>query len=76
MFTLIAPPPWAGAITGVAFTAHKLRHSFAHRFLAQTSNDLVALAQILGHESLNTTSIYTRRGQDKLQASIDGLRYE
>ncbi len=64
------------AITGVAFTAHKLRHTFAHRYLEQTNNDLVGLAQILGHESLNTTSIYTRRGQDELQASIDGLRYE
>ncbi len=64
------------AITGVAFTAHKLRHTFAHRFLNQTNNDLVALAQILGHESLNTTSIYTQRGQDELQTSIDGVCYE
>ena len=64
------------AITGVAFTAHKLRHTFAHRYLAQTNNDLVGLAQILGHESLNTTSIYTKRGQDELQARIDDLRYE
>jgi site-specific recombinase XerD len=64
------------AITGVSFTAHKLRHTFAHRYLDQTNNDLVGLAQLLGHESLNTTSIYTKRGQDELQASIDGLRYE
>ena len=64
------------AITGVAFTAHKLRHTFAHRYLEQTNNDLVGLAQILGHESLNTTSIYTRRGQDELQERIEGLRYE
>ena len=60
----------------MAFTAHKLRHTFAHRYLNQTNNDLVGLAQILGHESLNTTSLYTRRGQAELQASIDGLRYE
>ncbi len=64
------------AITGVRFTAHALRHTFAHRYMDQTQNDLVGLAQILGHESLNTTSIYSRRGQDELQASIDGLRYE
>ena len=64
------------AITGVAFTAHKLRHTFAHRYLEQTNNDLVGLAQLLGHESLNTTSIYTRRGQDELQSRIIDLRYE
>ena len=64
------------AISGVAFSAHTLRHSFAHRFLQQTNNDLVALAQLLGHESLNTTAIYTKRGQDELQQKIDGLRYE
>ena len=64
------------AISGVTFTAHKLRHSFAHRYLSQTSNDLVGLAQLLGHENLNTTAIYTRRGQDELQRKIDGLRYK
>ena len=64
------------AITGVAFTAHRLRHTFAHRFLEQSSNDLVALAQILGHENLNTTSIYTKRSQEALQERIDRLRYE
>ena len=64
------------AITGVKFTPHTLRHTFAHRFLSQTQNDLVGLAQILGHENLNTTAIYTRRSQDELQARVDNLRYE
>ncbi len=64
------------AITGVKFTPHVLRHTFAHRFLAQTNNDLVALAQILGHESLNTTSIYAKRSQDDLQRCVDEMRYE
>ncbi len=64
------------AITGVQFTPHVLRHTFAHRFLASTNNDIVALAQILGHESLNTTAIYTKRSQDELQQRVDELRYE
>ena len=64
------------AISGVRFTAHSLRHSFARRYLDQTQNDLVGLAQILGHESLNTTSIYTKRGHDELQQKINDLRYE
>ena len=64
------------AISGVSFTPHTLRHSFAHRFLEQTSNDLVALAQILGHENLNTVSIYTRRSHDDLEERIRNIAYE
>ncbi len=64
------------AITGVSFTPHTLRHTFAHRFLGSTNNDIVALAQILGHESLNTTALYTKRSQDELQQRVDELRYE
>lgn len=64
------------AISGVKFTPHTLRHTMAHRFLEQTQNDIVALAQILGHENLQTTSIYTKRSQADLQLRIDNLRYE
>jgi site-specific recombinase XerD len=64
------------AICGVAFTPHRLRHSFARRYLEQTSNDLTGLAQILGHENLQTTAIYTKQTETELQARIDELRYE
>ncbi|MDM8006894.1 MAG: tyrosine-type recombinase/integrase [Phycisphaerae bacterium] len=63
------------ALSGVAFTPHVLRHTFAHRFLDQ-GGDLASLAQILGHENLNTTAIYTRRSQDELARMSEGLRYE
>lgn len=64
------------AITGVSYTPHTLRHTFAHRFLATTGNDLVALAQILGHQDINTTAVYAKRSQDELQQRVDELRYE
>jgi integrase/recombinase XerC len=44
-------------------------------FLEDTNNDLVSLAQILSHESLNTTARYTKRTQDDLAAAADKVNY-
>jgi site-specific recombinase XerD len=41
-----------------------LRHTFAFAFWART-HDLVALAEILGHESVESTRIYTRLRPDE-----------
>ena len=45
----------------------------AHKFLEDNSNDLVGLAQILGHENLNTTARYTKRTEQQLGEASERL---
>lgn len=63
------------AACGFRFSPHVLRHSMAHRFLADSGNDLVSLAQILGHESLTTTARYTKRTDEQLGEAADRISY-
>ena len=63
------------AICGLKFSPHHLRHSFSHAYLRENPGDIVGLAQLLGHESLNTTAIYTQRSSDSLAQAADRLAY-
>jgi integrase/recombinase XerC len=47
----------------------------AHRFLADNGNDLVSLAQLLGHENLNTTNRYVQRTEGQLAEAAKRLAY-
>lgn len=49
---------------------HDLRHTFAHGSLQQHPGDLVGLARILGHTSLDTTKIYTRLTTNELAKRV------
>jgi integrase/recombinase XerC len=52
---------------------HTLRHTFATRLLREAGADLVTVAEILGHESLNTTARYTRPSESELEAVVERL---
>ncbi|MDR0708126.1 MAG: tyrosine-type recombinase/integrase [Treponema sp.] len=52
--------------------AHNFRHFFAKQFLSEY-HDIVDLADILGHNSIETTRIYTRTSRQEKQARIDAL---
>lgn len=55
-----------------AVTPHGLRHTFATD-LARADADLVTLAELLGHASLDSTRIYTLPTGDDLDAAIARL---
>ena len=52
-------------------SAHTLRHTFALGYLRDNPGKLVELASLLGHESLDTTAIYTRPSRDELAADLE-----
>lgn len=52
---------------------HILRHTFATRYLEANPGDLVGLATILGHESLETLRIYTVPNRAKLASKVERL---
>jgi integrase/recombinase XerC len=63
------------ALIGMKIHPHLLRHTMAHGYLESNPGDLVGLAQILGHENLNTTARYTKRTEGQLAEASERLVY-
>jgi site-specific recombinase XerD len=75
---LIAQLARRAKITRVRVSPHTLRHTFALHYLRQNPGKLVELASLLGHESLDTTALYSRPSIDDLAedlARISPLAY-
>lgn len=52
------------------YSAHKLRHTAA-TLMYQNGVDVRTLQSVLGHESLNTTRIYTHVSDEQIRAAMD-----
>ena len=52
---------------------HAFRHYFAKRFLKSSRNNIVMLADLLGHASVDTTAIYLRMSQAETQKKFNNL---
>ncbi len=63
----------AGEFVPEETSAHHLRHTFARSYLAQYPGDLVGLATILGHSSLDTTRLYSQPSIAQLSTRVEHL---
>jgi site-specific recombinase XerD len=54
-------------------TPHFMRHTFAHRVLQVTHQDLAVTQQLLGHKSIATTGIYVKANLSQRLQAINSL---
>src|SRR5260221_9982224 len=63
----------AGELVPEETSAHTLRHTFARSYLAQYPGDVVGLATLLGHSSLDTTRLYSQPEVSQLATRVEQL---
>jgi integrase/recombinase XerC len=63
----------AGELVPEETSAHTLRHTFARSYLAQYPGDVVGLATLLGHSSLDTTRLYSQPEVAQLATRVEQL---
>ncbi|MCD6033230.1 MAG: integrase family protein [Thermomicrobiales bacterium] len=58
-------------LSRIQVSCHTLRHTFALAYLRDNPGKLVELATLLGHDSLDTTALYTRSSRADLAADLE-----
>lgn len=58
-------------LDGMGFSTHKLRHTAATLMYQHGNVDPLQLKEILGHENLSTTEIYTHVRNEQLKQAVD-----
>ena len=56
--------------------AHSFRHLFAQVFMDEYSGNITELADILGHNSLETTRTYTRTSDKQKKEKLEKLKFK
>ena len=59
------------SITRIKVSPHTLRHTFAINYLKQNPSNIVQLANLMGHESLDATAIYTQPSMEDLADNLE-----
>jgi site-specific recombinase XerD len=63
-----------GALAGVTVHPHTLRHSFAIN-LVRHNTDIRRVQMLLGHSSLNVTSVYLQFKESELKVAYDAVPF-
>lgn len=58
-------------IKRIKVSPHTIRHTFAINYLRQNPSNIVQLANLMGHESLDTTAIYTQPSIEDLANNLE-----
>lgn len=61
----------SAGLSGKGYSPHKLRHTAATLMYRHGNVDMLELKEILGHEHVSTTEIYTHISTDKLRKAVD-----
>lgn len=56
---------------GAGYSTHKLRHTAATLMYQTGQVDILTIKEILGHENLNTTQIYTHTNREQLRDAVN-----
>lgn len=62
---------WAGIEKSDKYSVHKLRHTAATLMYKYGNVDIRALQELLGHESISTTEIYTHVDNEQIRNAVE-----
>jgi site-specific recombinase XerD len=68
---LVAKHMKSAGFSGKHYSPHKLRHTAATLMYQYGNVDIRALQEVLGHENISTTQIYTHVNSERLKKAVD-----